>query len=209
MCVATDDARIAEHVESFGGAVILTASNHPSGTDRCAEAARLLNYETGVIINVQGDEPFVQPEQIDELAAVFDQQPAAQIATLIKLITSATDLFDSSKPKVVVDAAGKALYFSRQTIPFLRNFPPDEWLNHHSFYRHVGMYGYRAEVLQQLVTHPVGTLEQAELLEQLRWLEQGFSIYTHLTTYETLSVDTPEDLHLAEAMAAGFDSRSL
>lgn len=190
--VATDDDRIAEHVKSFGGNVILTSSNHNSGTDRCAEAA---NYfpEADIIINIQGDEPFIQPEQIDLLAGCFKSE-GTEIATLVKKIDSYKELVNPNTPKVVIDKTGKALYFSRNTIPFQRDIPEDEWLGNQDYFKHIGIYGFRVKTLQQLTLLPISALEKAEALEQLRWLENGYSIQTAETSYQSYGIDSPDDI---------------
>ncbi len=190
--VATDDDRIFSHVRDFGGKALMTSPAHQSGTDRCAE---VLTIHTGfdVAINIQGDEPFIDPAQIDLLVACFEKQDVC-IATLIKKIATTEELFNTGIPKVVVDHMGKAIYFSRQTIPFQRNAPSQDWLHLHPYYKHIGIYGYRADTLAALTKLGVSTLEKAEALEQLRWIENGYAIQTAETTLETLSVDTPEDL---------------
>lgn len=198
--VATDDTRIFDHVAAFGGKAILTQATHQSGTDRCAEAIQLCCPDAKVVINIQGDEPFINPLQIDHLAQLF-ANPDVQIATLIKAISSHAELFDPSKPKVVVDKNKRAVYFSRHPIPYLRNIAEQtQWHLHHPFYKHIGIYGYRTHTLQQLTQLPIGALEQAESLEQLRWIEHGYQIYTNITEHESLSIDTPEDLEKARAM---------
>lgn len=199
VCVATDDQRIAEHVISFGGNVVMTRENHPSGTDRCAEA--VLKFEAqnhlkaDVVINVQGDEPFIDPQQIRQLNELFDE-PETEIATLIKPITDHEALFNPNKVKVVISKKGEALYFSRSCIPFIRGTEKEKWMEKNTFYHHIGMYGYRKNVLFELCGLEKGTLEMAESLEQLRWLENGYKINTAITQIEGLSVDTPEDLEL-------------
>jgi len=191
--VATDDSRIMEHVQSFGGNVVMTAEAHESGTDRCFEAYQKNNEEFEYVINIQGDEPFIQPGQIDLLASLL-QDNSTQLATLIKKITTDEELHNVNLPKVVIDARGQALLFSRQTIPFLRNVPASDWLLHHTFYKHIGIYGYRTDILEQITRLPAGTLERSESLEQLRWLENGFKIATAVTELENLGIDTPADL---------------
>lgn len=195
--VATDDERIASTVVQFGGKVIMTAITHQSGTDRCAEAVRLCCPDASIVINIQGDEPFILPEQIDLLANLL-QNPAVQIGTLAKAITTNDELFDSNKPKVVMNKMGVCLLFSRQTVPFVRHVPPEQWLQHHLYYKHIGMYGYQAAILQQLTSLPLSSLEQAESLEQLRWIENGFVIHVAITEHETLSIDTSTDLDMAK-----------
>jgi len=190
--VATDDERIFAHVSSFGGKALMTADTHQSGTDRCAE---VLTVHTGfdVAVNIQGDEPYIDPAQIDLLVACFENADV-QIATLIKKITSVEELFNTGIPKVVVDLQGRAIYFSRQTIPFQRNAPSQDWLHLHRYYKHIGIYGYRTETLAEITKLPLSVLEKAEALEQLRWIENGYAIQTAETTLETIAVDTPEDL---------------
>jgi 3-deoxy-manno-octulosonate cytidylyltransferase (CMP-KDO synthetase) len=190
--VATDDVRIYNEVVSFGGKVVMTSENHRSGTDRCAEAFQQLGYsaENTVVVNIQGDEPFIKPEQIQELTACFSV-PNIQIATLIKKIDSFEVLLNPNVVKVVISNENKALYFSRHPIPFLQNSTFEAV----DFYKHIGIYAYRAGVLETLVKLPQSSLEKAESLEQLRWLQAGFAIHAQQTQYEaSLSVDTPEDL---------------
>lgn len=191
--VATDDARILEHVQGFGGKAVMTAGHHQSGTDRCFEAYKLYDEPFEYIINIQGDEPFIRPEQINLVASCFEHS-ATQLATLIKKISTAEELFNINAPKVVINKAGEALYFSRSPIPFCRNVPNDIWHQQHSYYKHIGIYGYRADILEQITQLPPSPLELAESLEQLRWLENGFRITTALTNFETIGIDTPEDL---------------
>ncbi|WP_257667987.1 3-deoxy-manno-octulosonate cytidylyltransferase [Parapedobacter tibetensis] len=190
--VATDDARIFTHVKSFGGEALMTSDTHQSGTDRCAEViASCPGFD--IAVNIQGDEPYIDPEQIDLLVACFEIADV-QIATLVKKITTTEELFNTSIPKVVIDHAGSAIYFSRQTIPFQRNAPSQDWLHLHTYYKHIGIYGYRTDILAALTKLPVSSLEKAEALEQLRWLENGYRIQTAETTHETIAVDTPEDM---------------
>ncbi|PTS92636.1 3-deoxy-manno-octulosonate cytidylyltransferase [Pedobacter sp. HMWF019] len=191
--VATDDIRIAQEVERFGGAYIMTSDTHQSGTDRCAEVlTQLKGFDH--VINIQGDEPYINPEQIDLLASCF-QEKTVQLATLIKAITSQEELLNTNIPKVVLNTAGEALYFSRQTIPYIRNASEKDWLKAHTFYKHIGIYGYTKTVLNEITKLPSSSLERAENLEQLRWLENGYRIQTKTTTLETLAIDTPEDLN--------------
>jgi len=190
--VATDDQRIVEEVKSFGGKYVLTASNHQSGTDRCAEViAKLPEFDT--VINIQGDEPFIAPEQIDLIAQCFEDSQV-QLATLIKTITSKEELFNKNIPKVILNSSGEAIYFSRQTIPYLRNVDQDDWLDAYPFYKHIGIYGYTTKTLLAITKLQPSGLELAENLEQLRWLENGYKIKTKITEFETLAIDTPEDL---------------
>ncbi|WP_161888340.1 3-deoxy-manno-octulosonate cytidylyltransferase [Pontibacter russatus] len=191
--VATDDERIREHVESFGGKAVMTATHHQSGTDRCFEAYKLHDVPYEYIINIQGDEPFIRPEQINLVASCFSK-PQTQLATLIKKIHTPEELFNVNAPKVVINQASEALYFSRQPIPYCRNVPNDIWPRQHTYYKHIGIYGYRADILEQITQLPPSALELAESLEQLRWLENGFRITTALTEFETIGIDTPEDL---------------
>lgn len=190
--VATDDERIAEEVMNFGGQYVMTANTHQSGTDRCAEVAEKMP-EYDIIINIQGDEPYISPEQIELLSTCFSDDKT-QLATLIKEINTDEELFNVNIPKVVINARKEALYFSRQTIPYLRNTEKENWLKAHQFYKHIGIYGYRRDVLLALTKLKPSTLEITESLEQLRWLENGFTIKTEVTHLETIAIDTPEDL---------------
>ena len=190
--VATDDQRIFDHVTGFGGKSVMTSETHPSGTDRCAEVA-LMHPEYEVIINIQGDEPFINPRQIDTVAGCF-AQPGTQLATLIKQISTTEELYNLSTPKVIINTNHEAIYFSRSPIPHVRGQEPQNWLYHHTYYKHIGIYGYKSDVLQQITRLPVSSLEKAESLEQLRWLENGYRIKTALTDMESHAVDVPEDL---------------
>jgi len=175
----------------------MTSSLHQSGTDRCAEAFNLLKLQADVVINIQGDEPFIHPNQIDELALLFSN-PQIQIGTLVKIITDNSDLLNPNLPKVILDKHKKALYFSRQMIPYIRDIANSIKLPRvHTFYSHVGMYGFRSSILNELVQLPTSSLENAEKLEQLRWLENGYSIHTQVTHYDNIAIDTPEDLEKA------------
>lgn len=201
--VATDDSRIFEAVESFGGKVVMTSSHHRSGTDRCFEALQKLSAEDtryDVVVNIQGDEPFIAVSQLEAIKHCFDDDQT-QIATLVKPFSADTDvsaLLNPNSPKVVVDKEGFALYFSRSVIPYLRNIPQENWLKHHTFYKHIGLYAYRSDVLARITSMPQGILEQCESLEQLRWLEAGFKIKVKRTNIETIGIDTPADLQRAE-----------
>ncbi len=188
--VATDDERITAHLSSLQIPFIITSVHHQSGTDRCAEAAA--NTIADSIINIQGDEPFIYPAQIDEVAQLLID--GANIATLVKQVVTEEELFNPHKPKVVLNKKNEALYFSRHSIPHLRNVPESEWLKQHIFYKHIGIYGYQKNILEQLTQLPVSRLEQAEALEQLRWLENGYTIKCGITQLESASIDTPEDL---------------
>lgn len=190
--VATDDKRIFDHVKSFAGNVIMTNPSHQSGTDRCAEVIRNING-FDFAINIQGDEPFINPLQIDLLASCFEKRDT-QIATLIHRIEDYNDLINENKPKVVINAKGEAIYFSRQPIPFLRGKSINEWLANKSYYNHIGIYGYRVDVLKEIALLPVSELEATESLEQLRWIDNGYKIQTALSTHSNDSIDTPEDL---------------
>lgn len=190
--VATDDDRIYQHVKDFGGEVIMTSTEHVSGTDRCAEViSSYADYST--VINIQGDEPFINPEQIDLVASCF-QAPSVQIATLVKKIDQVEELENTNIPKVVLNNQAQAIYFSRHAIPFQRESKREEWIGNHVYYKHIGIYGYRTEVLSRLTTLPPSRLELAEGLEQLRWLENGFTIQTAETDMETLAIDHESDL---------------
>ena len=199
--VAMDDDRIYRKVMAFGGQAVMTASTHRSGTDRCFEAyckivsERDLSYD--VVINVQGDEPFILPEQIRALANCFED-PEIQIATLAKQFDNNTDIFDPNKVKVVFSGGGKALYFSRSPIPYCRGVETQDWFAETAFYKHVGMYAYRPEVLKEITALLPGRLEKAESLEQLRWLENGYHIAVKITEHESIGIDTPADLEKAK-----------
>jgi len=197
--VATDDERIYKAVEAFGGKAVYTSPNHQSGTDRCAEAAQKVakQMEFDVVINIQGDEPFIRPEQVEGLKACFNS-PETEIATLIKPITNAIEITNINRPKVVINRNMEAMYFSRSSIPFVRDSKPEEWINRNEFYSHIGMYAYRYDILLELTKLPIGVLEKAESLEQLRWLENGYRIKTAKTLFENMGIDTPEDLENAK-----------
>jgi 3-deoxy-manno-octulosonate cytidylyltransferase (CMP-KDO synthetase) len=190
--VATDDERIYKHVHDFGGSAIITSPLHQSGTDRCAEVA-LQHPQYDVIINIQGDEPFIDPEQIGKLVFCFNDA-GTQIATLTKKIQTNEELFNVNSPKVVINKLSEAVYFSRSPLPHIRGQEAKNWLQYFSYFKHIGIYGYRADVLQQITKLPVSSLEKAESLEQLRWIENGYLIKVAETELETYAVDTPEDL---------------
>jgi 3-deoxy-manno-octulosonate cytidylyltransferase (CMP-KDO synthetase) len=202
--VATDHAAIEDAVKSFGGNVCLTSPDHPSGTDRCAEVLNKRNLSCDAVINIQGDEPFIDPRQIDLLSACFDDD-RTELATLIKNISSKEVLFNPNSPKVIVDSEQFAIYFSRHPIPFIRGFEQDMWLSRHPFFQHIGIYGYRVDILKKITALLPSALERAESLEQLRWLENGFRIKTAITPYETIAIDTPEDLE--RVLKGGSDNR--
>jgi 3-deoxy-manno-octulosonate cytidylyltransferase (CMP-KDO synthetase) len=195
--VATDDQRIYDAVEKFGGKVVMTSPDHRSGTDRIEEALQHIGGDWDVVLNVQGDEPFIQPSQIETLCACFDE-PQTEIATLGKPFSSMEAVENPNSPKIVVDNKGFALYFSRSVIPFVRGIDKSDWLTHYPFLKHLGIYAYRTEVLRQVTQLPQSSLELAESLEQLRWLQNGFRIKVGTTNIETIGIDTPEDLRKAE-----------
>jgi 3-deoxy-manno-octulosonate cytidylyltransferase (CMP-KDO synthetase) len=201
VCVATDDPRIEEEVIRFGGKVIMTSSLHQSGTDRCAEALEkfkvIANTNFDVVINIQGDEPFIQPEQLIKLMHCFDDK-GIDIATLVKPFQSKDDIFSPNHVKVVLNKNNRAMYFSRATIPFLRNKDVATWKDNHTYYKHIGIYAYRSNVLDEITKLPPSSLEKSESLEQLRWLENGYVIMAEKTEFESVSVDTPEDLEKLE-----------
>ena len=199
--VATDDERIYQAVEQFGGQAIMTRSDHKSGTDRIEEAAEKIGTQADVIINIQGDEPFIQQSQIETLMHLFDE-PTTQIGTLGKRFETIEAALNPNSPKIVTDKRGFALYFSRSIIPFIRGKEQCEWLQHFPFLKHLGLYAYRREVLREVTLLPQSPLEIAESLEQLRWLENGYRIRVGLTDVETVGIDTPEDLQRTEAFLA-------
>lgn len=193
--VATDDQRIFDHVLSFGATVCMTSAEHVSGTDRCFEALSKQKEKYDYVINIQGDEPFISPKQIDLVAAMLDGE--TQLATLAKKITDPETLFNPNVVKLVKSGDDEALYFSRSTIPHIRNTRETDWLSKHSFFKHIGMYAYRSDILAKITKLGVSSLEKAESLEQLRWLENGYKIKVAETEEETIGVDTPEDLEKA------------
>lgn len=198
--VATDDERIFRTVEGFGGKVCMTSTSHRSGTDRIREAYENLGEPFDVVVNIQGDEPFIQASQIRTVLSCFDD-PATQIATLVKPFTPADGcaaLFNVNSPKVVVDNEMHALYFSRSVIPYLRGVRQEDWLSRHTFYKHIGLYAYRSDTLLEITRLPQSSLELAESLEQLRWLQNGYVIKVGVSDVETIGIDTPEDLARAE-----------
>ncbi len=195
--VATDDKRIEEHVREFGN-VIMTGSEHKSGTERCGEAAEKLTAEKlltkdDVIINIQGDEPFINPQQINQLAEIL-QNPAVQIATLAKKIISTETLFDENSVKVMLNKSSKAICFSRTPLPYCQNTKTAKWLKNNEFYRHIGLYGYKADTLLEIVKLPEVTIEKAESLEQLRWIYNEYDIYVGISQYDNYAVDVEEDI---------------
>lgn len=195
--VATDDERIYDVVKSFSGQVVMTRTDHKSGTDRIEEAIEKIGGECDVVVNVQGDEPFVAKSQLDTICHCFDD-PTTQIATLGKPFESMEAVQNPNSPKIVVDNMGFAMYFSRSVIPYVRGKEKSSWLTHYPFLKHLGIYAYRKDVLRQITQLPQSSLEIAESLEQLRWLQNGFKIKVGTTDVETVGIDTPQDLERAE-----------
>ncbi len=197
-CVATDDERIERAVRGFGGKVVMTSDKHRSGTDRCAEALGHFEKESGlkfdVVVNVQGDEPFVSEEHLVKIKTAFEDKET-QIATLVKRFSKKEDIFNPNSPKVILSKDGFALYFSRAAVPYLRNVPQQsDWQSQYVYFKHIGLYAYRCDVLREITLLPMGELEKAESLEQLRWIENGYRIKAIETVAENIAVDTPEDL---------------
>lgn len=190
--IATDDEQIQKHGQGFGATVMMTSPHHVSGTDRCAEVAHHFP-DVEIIINIQGDEPFINPLQIEELIDCFNDKDT-HIATLMKKISSEEELFNHNTPKVVVDKNLRALYFSRNPIPYQRNFPKPQWVDKHVYYKHIGIYGFRANTLKEITLLPPSSLESCESLEQLRWLENGYSIQTSITEFESFGIDHIDDI---------------
>ncbi len=199
--VATDDIRIYDAVKTFGGKAVMTRSDHMSGTDRCAEAIIKIKEETGkkidVVVNIQGDEPFIKPEQIKLLMNCFEQDEV-KIATLARQCEKGEDIFNPNQPKVIINKKGYAIYFSRAAIPFIRDAEKNKWADNHHYFKHIGLYAYRTETLVQITKLKRSPLEIAESLEQNRWIENGFTIKTALTQWESLGIDTPDDLEKAK-----------
>lgn len=197
--VATDDKRIFDTVEAFGGKAVMTSSMHKSGTDRCNDAYIQIGQSFDVVINVQGDEPFIQPQQIESLKNCFETLDV-QLATLVKPFRKEDGfdvLFNPNSPKVIINNKNEAIYFSRSIIPYIRDAHHTEWLDKHIFYKHIGMYAYRTDILQEITKLPQSSLELAESLEQLRWIENGYKIKVGITDIETIGIDTPEDMEKA------------
>jgi len=206
VCVATDDERIFSAVENFGGKAVMTSSTHKSGTDRIEEAIEKIGGFFDVAVNIQGDEPFIQRSQIETVCRCFDD-PSTQIATLGKPFTAEADFADlhnPNSPKLITDNRGYAMYFSRSIIPFMRNFPQKEWLANFPYMKHIGLYAYRTEVLAEITRLPQSSLEIAESLEQLRWLQNGYRIKVGTTDVETVGIDTPDDLRKAEIFLESY-----
>lgn len=198
--VATDDKRIFDEVIRFGGKAVMTSDQHKSGTDRCFEAYTKINNDKKVIINIQGDEPFINPSQLEAICQCFENENT-QIATLVKPFKQEDkieDLFNPNSPKVVLNKQNEAIYFSRSVIPYLRGIQQEDWLKNHTYFKHIGLYAYRADVLKEITLLPQSELEKAESLEQLRWIENGYRIKVGKTDIETIGIDTPEDLEKAE-----------
>ncbi len=195
--VATDDDRIYQHVRQFNGQVIMTSKNHQSGTDRCMEALHILEEQWkktfDVVVNIQGDEPLIDPNNINLLVEKF-QIPNVEIATLKRQIIDRDELFSPNVVKVITDLKDKAIYFSRNPLPFVANTIENEWLTQHVFYKHIGIYAYRSEILRKITNLAVSNLEKCEKLEQLRWIENSFSIYAYVTNSDVYAVDVPEDV---------------
>jgi 3-deoxy-manno-octulosonate cytidylyltransferase (CMP-KDO synthetase) len=208
--VATDDDRISSLVKSFGGKVIMTSPSHPSGTDRIREALDKIELSEKVkydfAFNIQGDEPYIQAEALEQLKLCFDHA-STDIATLAKAITKVDDVINPNHVKLVKDNTGKALYFSRSPIPYIRNYPQDQWTEHYTFLKHLGIYAYRTNVLREITGSKPSSLEIAESLEQNRWLENGYTIRVEITDYESISIDTPEDLVKVNSMKLGLNQK--
>ena len=196
MLVATDDRRILNHVQKFGGKALMTKEEHESGTERCFEALKLSNGNYDFVLNIQGDEPFIQPEKIDLLAACLDKT-YTELATLARKIDDYENLFDPNCVRVVLNENQEALYFTRSVIPYLRDKPKNQWVNSHEYFQHIGLYAYRVDVLESLSKMEPSKLEIAEKLEQLRWLEKGYKIKVEVTQDPSIGIDTLEDLKLA------------
>ena len=205
--VATDDKRIFDAVTDFGGKAIMTSPNHLSGTDRCAEAVTKINNETGkkidIVINIQGDEPFINPEQIKLVMKCFTDK-TVELATLVRKVEPGEDVFNPNQPKVILNTKGDAIYFSRAAIPYIRDTEKTEWSKNHVFYKHIGLYAYRSETLKKITSLACSPLEISESLEQNRWIENGYRIRTAVTTWESISIDTPDDLEKAKLLLEHF-----
>jgi len=209
--VATDDRRIYNTVLEFGGKAVMTSPDHLSGTDRIAEAVIHILEETGttinVAVNIQGDEPFIRPEQIDLLKDCFSDE-TVEIATLIRKADNGEDIFNPNQPKVIINSKGDAIYFSRSVIPYIRDAEKEDWVTKHQFYKHIGLYAYLTTVLSEITRLPRSPLETAESLEQNRWIENGFRIRTAVTKWESIGIDSPEDLEKAKLIIDDFDKIS-
>jgi 3-deoxy-manno-octulosonate cytidylyltransferase (CMP-KDO synthetase) len=198
--IATDDPRIFDAVSDFGGKAVMTSAEHQSGTDRCAEAVNILTkkgvIKADVVVNIQGDEPFIRPEQVDRLVSCFADK-SVEIATLVRKVEPGEDITNPNHPKVILDLSGNAIYFSRSVIPFIRDAEMSEWTLLHSYYKHIGLYAYKTEILNRITLLPRSSLEKTESLEQNRWLENGYRIRTTITEWESICIDTPGDLDKA------------
>jgi 3-deoxy-manno-octulosonate cytidylyltransferase (CMP-KDO synthetase) len=205
--VATDDSRIYDAVMDFGGKAVMTSPEHQSGTDRCAEAVKILTTQKGiktdVVVNIQGDEPFIRPEQIDLLVSCFLDN-TVELATLIRKVEPGEDINNPNHPKVIIDISGNALYFSRTVIPFIRDAEISQWTLVHTYYKHIGLYAYTTSALNKITSLPRSPLETTESLEQNRWLENGYKVRTALTEWESICIDTPDDLENAKIFLTGF-----
>jgi 3-deoxy-manno-octulosonate cytidylyltransferase (CMP-KDO synthetase) len=201
--VATDDRRIFDEVTAFGGKAVMTSPDHKSGTDRCSEAVMKIMAENSenldIVINIQGDEPFIKPAQIDLLMTCFDFENV-EIATLVRKVEDDEDIFNPNQPKVILNTEGDAIYFSRTPIPYVRDTEVNKWTIKHGFYKHIGLYAYRTGTLMKITSLPQSPLEIAEALEQNRWIENGFRIRTAVTRWETIGIDTPDDLEKAKRL---------
>lgn len=201
--VATDDHRIADAVTGFGGKVVMTSPSHPSGTDRICEALDKIEIQEqkkyDVVFNIQGDEPYIQAEALNQLKQCFSDKPT-HIATLAKPMLLIEDILNPNHVKLVRDCSSKALYFSRSPIPYIRSVPQEQWIDKYTFLKHLGIYAYRTRVLREITQLPTSSLEIAESLEQNRWLENGYNIRVEITEYESISIDTPEDLEKVNKM---------
>lgn len=208
--VATDDERIYNAVREFGGNVVMTSANHKSGTDRCYEAVGKVDEDFDVVVNIQGDEPFITQGQLAAIKGCFDD-PSTDIATLVKPFTADDGmkaLENPNSPKVVVNKRMEAMYFSRSIIPYMRGVEYDKWIDNHVFYKHIGLYAYRINVLKEITSLPQSPLELSESLEQLRWLENGYKIKVGVSDVETIGIDTPDDLKKAEEFLARRNERN-
>ncbi|MEI6047578.1 MAG: 3-deoxy-manno-octulosonate cytidylyltransferase [Bacteroidota bacterium] len=206
--VATDDKRIYNTVINFGGKALMTSPYHQSGTDRCAEAVNKITMESDdpidIVINIQGDEPFIKPEQIELLMKCFTGE-SVEIATLVRKVDPGEDIFNPNQPKVIINTEGDAIYFSRAAIPFIRDTEKSDWSLKHVYYKHIGLYAYRTKTLKKLTLLPRSPLEISESLEQNRWIENGFRIRTAVTSWESIGIDTPDDLEKAKLLLDQFN----
>jgi 3-deoxy-manno-octulosonate cytidylyltransferase (CMP-KDO synthetase) len=205
--IATDDKRIFDAVTDFGGKAIMTSPNHLNGTDRCAEAVTKINSESGkkidIVINIQGDEPFINPEQINLVMQCFTDK-TVELATLVRKVEPGEDIFNPNQPKVILNSKGDAIYFSRAAIPYIRDTEKTEWSKNHVFYKHIGLYAYRSEALKKITLLARSPLEISESLEQNRWIENDYRIRTAVTKWESISIDTPDDLEKAKLLLEHF-----